>query len=388
MAKLRNDLSYLMKKTNQRIVAAVGIVTLGISLPIVSQDSKPADTSPAPAAPGAAPAAAAPAAEPTNSVVLTIDGTAIMENDVREMMISRYGRQLQQMPPEQLAMVQQQMQQMILTDLISKTLLLNAAEKEGYKATDEDIAKEIEEISKRIPEGQSFEEFAKSAGVDIKRIKEQIADDTKIRKLIDVVTKDVEKPGEEKVKKYYDEHPDEFSQKEMVAASHILLSTQEAADETAIAAVKAEADKLKEQLGKEDGKTFEELATAHSDCPSKAQGGSLGEFGRGQMVPEFEKAAFTQKIGEVGAPIKTQFGYHLIKVTDKKEAKTTPYAEVQEELASSLFEQAKGKEVQSYLTQLRSNANIVNPNQPVTPPGQSLLPPNAQEPLPNKAPQQ
>ena len=377
-----------MKNTNQLIVAAVGILTLGISLPIVSQDSKPADTSPAPAAPGAAPAAAAPAAEPTNSVVLTIDGTAIMENDVREMMISRYGRQLQQMPPEQLAMVQQQMQQMILTDLISKTLLLNAAEKEGYKATDEDIAKEIEEISKRIPEGQSFEEFAKSAGVDIKRIKEQIADDTKIRKLIDVVTKDVEKPGEEKVKKYYDEHPDEFSQKEMVAASHILLSTQEASDENAIAAVKAEADKLKEQLGKEDGKTFEELATAHSDCPSKAQGGSLGEFGRGQMVPEFEKAAFTQKIGEVGAPIKTQFGYHLIKVTDKKEAKTTPYAEVQEELASSLFEQAKGKEVQSYLTQLRSNANIVNPNQPVTPPGQSLLPPNAQEPLPNKAPQQ
>ncbi len=377
-----------MKKTNQRIVAAVGVLTLGISLPIVSQDSKPADTPPAPAAPGAAPAAAAPAAEPTNNVVLTIDGTAIMENDVREMMISRYGRQLQQMPPEQLAMVQQQMQQMILTDLISKTLLLNAAVKEGYKATDEDVAKEIEEISKRIPEGQSFEEFAKSAGVDIKRIKEQIADDTKIRKLIDVVTKDVEKPGEEKVKKYYDEHPDEFSQKEMVAASHILLSIQEAADETAIAAVKAEADKLKEQLGKEDGKTFEELATAHSDCPSKAQGGSLGEFGRGQMVPEFEKAAFTQKIGEVGAPIKTQFGYHLIKVTDKKEAKTTPYAEVQEELASSLFEQAKGKEVQSYLTQLRSNANIVNPNQPVTPPGQSLLPPNAQEPLPNKAPQQ
>ena len=138
-----------MKKTNQRIVAAVGVLTLGISLPIVSQDSKPANTPPAPAAPGAA-----PAAEPTNNVVLTIDGTAIMEDDVREMMISRYGRQLQQMPPEQLAMVQQQMQQMILTDLISKTLLLNAAEKEGYKATDEDIAKEIEEISKRIPEGQ------------------------------------------------------------------------------------------------------------------------------------------------------------------------------------------------------------------------------------------
>lgn len=373
-----------MKKTNQRIAAAVGILTLGISLPATAQDAPP--ESPKPAAKEAAPAAA-PAA-PTNNVVLTVDGTPIKENDVREMMISRYGRQLQQMPPEQLAMVQQQMQQMILTDLISKTLLLNAAEKEGFEASEEDVAKEIEEISERIPEGQTFEDFAKSAGVDIDRIKSQIADDTKIRKLIDKVTEDIKKPAEEDVKKYYDEHPDEFSQKESVSASHILLSTQEAADDAAVAEVKAEAEKLKAQLGEEDGKSFEELATAHSDCPSKAQGGSLGEFGRGQMVPEFEEAAFSQKVGEVGEPIKTQFGYHIIKVTEKKEAKKMPYAEVQEELATNLFEQAKGEEVKSYLTELRNKANIVNPNQPVTPPGESLLPKPAQEPLPGDAPQQ
>lgn len=368
-----------MKNKTNRIVAALTLA-LSLSIPgfLPAQDAPPA----APAAPGAA------APEPTNNVVLTVDGTPIKENDIREMMMSRFGRQLQQMPPEQLAMVQQQMQQMIIGDLISKTLLLNAADKDSFKATEEDVAKEIEEISKRIPDGSTFEEFAKSAGVDINRIKAQIADDTKIRKLIDKITEDIKQPGDEEVKKYYDEHKEEFTQNESVAASHILLSTQNLTDEKEIAAKKTEAEELQKELAKEDGKSFEDLATAHSDCPSKAQGGSLGEFGRGQMVPEFEEAAFAQEIGAIGDPIKTQFGYHIIKVTDKKEAKTLPFAEVQEELASNLFEKAKGAEVESYLTKLRNTAKIVNPNEPVVPPGESLLPPSAQEELPGDAPEQ
>lgn len=376
-----------MKNKTNRIVAALTLA-LSLSIPgyLPAQDAPPAAPA-APAAPGATtPGAAAP--EPTNNVVLTVDGTPIKENDIREMMMSRFGRQLQQMPPEQLAMVQQQMQQMIIGDLISKTLLLNAADKDGFKATDEDVAKEIEEISKRIPDGTSFEEFAKSAGVDVNRIKEQIADDTKIRKLIDKITKDIKQPGDEEVKKYYDEHEDEFTQKESVAASHILLSTQNITDEKEIAAKKTAAEELQKELAKEDGKSFEDLATAHSDCPSKAQGGSLGEFGRGQMVPEFEEAAFSQEVGSIGDLIKTQFGYHIIKVTDKKEAKTLPFTEVQEELATNLFEKAKGAEVESYLSKLRNTAKIVNPNEPVVPPGESLLPPSAQEELPGDAPEQ
>lgn len=84
-------------------------------------------------------------------------------------------------------------------------------------------------------------------------------------------------------------------------ARHILVSTQERAQE------------LKQQIA--DGADFGELARQHSDCPSSRRGGDLGEFGRGQMVPEFDKAVFEGEVGAVLGPVKTQFGYHLIEVT-------------------------------------------------------------------------
>lgn len=311
-----------------------------------------------------APAPATTATAVASNVVLTVDGTPITEDDIREMLTSRYGRQLQQMPPEQLAMIQQQMQQMIIGDLISKTLLINAATKEGFEASDKQVAEKIEEISKNIPEGVSFEEFAQSAGVSIDRIKSQIGDDIKIRQLIDKVTADVKEPESADVKKYYDEHPDEFQQRESVEACHILISTKGITDETELAAKKKQAEDLQKELTDSKEDKFAELATEHSDCPSKAEGGSLGTFGKGQMVPEFEQAAFTQKVGEIGAPIKTDFGYHIIKVTDKKEARAIPLAEIEKELAANLFEQRKGEKVDSYLTTLRDKAVIETPNMP------------------------
>jgi parvulin-like peptidyl-prolyl isomerase len=89
-----------------------------------------------------------------------------------------------------------------------------------------------------------------------------------------------------------------------IRASHILVPTLN------------QAEFLLKEI--EKGKSFEELAKKYSSCPSGHEGGDLGFFGKGQMVPEFEKEAFSLKIGEISKPVKTQFGYHLIKVTDKK----------------------------------------------------------------------
>lgn len=86
-------------------------------------------------------------------------------------------------------------------------------------------------------------------------------------------------------------------------ARHILVSTQD------------EAENLKRQI--EDGAEFGELARKHSSCPSSRRGGDLGQFGRGQMVPEFDKAVFEGEVGQVLGPVKTQFGYHLIEVTER-----------------------------------------------------------------------
>ena len=296
-----------------------------------------------------------------NPVVLTVDGTPIMANDVREMMMARFGQQMQQMPPEQLAMVQEQVQNMIIGDLVSKTLLLNEAKKEGYKATDEDIEKSLAEISKKLPEGATLDEFAAKGGVSLDRIKAQITDDTVIRQLIEKVTADTVAPDDAAVKKYFEEHPDEFKKDESVQASHILVSTQGITDEAELAAKLASVETIKEQLAEGKGENFAELAAQHSDCPSKAQGGDLGQFARGQMVPEFEEAAFTQEVGAVGDTIKTQFGYHIIKVTERTDAEQVDFAEVKEQLSTNLFDKAKSDKVESYIGELQSKAKIDQP---------------------------
>ena len=87
------------------------------------------------------------------------------------------------------------------------------------------------------------------------------------------------------------------------SARHILVSTSEACED------------LKNQI--EDGADFAALASSHSQCPSSKQGGDLGEFGPGQMVPEFDQVVFSGEVGKVHGPVKTQFGYHLVEVTSR-----------------------------------------------------------------------
>ncbi|MCB1087272.1 MAG: peptidylprolyl isomerase [Verrucomicrobiae bacterium] len=304
---------------------------------------------------------------PGQKVILTVDGTAITEGDVRDVFMARFARQIQQMSPEQQQMIQPQIEQRIMSELVSKTLLLNAAVKEGFKSTDEDIDKSMKEIAASLPEGATIEQFATSAGLSVERVREQIGNDMKIRQLIEKVTGEVKAPEEAEVQKYFSEHPDEFKQDEAVHASHILVSTQGITDEAELAKKKATAEGLRAQLLEKKGENFAELAKEHSDCPSKAQGGDLGEFGHGQMVPEFEKAAFAQEIGAVGEMVQTQFGWHIIKVTDKKEAKQLAFADVKDKLSEGMFEERKGEKIQSYIEDLRGKAKIEQPGAPEAP---------------------
>ena len=360
-----------MKKISSILPGMATVVGLGLlTLNATAQNETPAPAAPPAAAPGAAPEAAAPAISETD-VVLTVDGTEITVADVRELFTGRYGRQFEQMPPEQRAMIEPQIQQMVMNELIQKTLLSNAAEKEGMKATDEEIETSMKEIAASIPEGASLEEFAASAGVSLDRIRKQIAEDTKIRKLYEKVTADVAAPAEADVKKYFDEHPEEFEQKATVDAAHILISTQGITEPAQLAAKEKAAKELREELVAKKGENFAEMAGAHSDCPSKAQGGDLGEFEKGQMVPEFETAAFAQEVGAIGETVKTQFGYHIIKVNGKKEAKTLEFAEVQKDLTERLAQEGKSAKMGSYVEELRKGAKIEQPNAPAAAPGAS-----------------
>jgi len=148
----------------------------------------------------------------------------------------------------------------------------------------------------------------------------------------------------EEVKDYYDKNKAEFQAGEEVRASHILVDSED------------EAKKIKARLDK--GADFAAVAKDKSKCPSAPRGGDLGFFGRGKMVPEFEKAAFALKTGEVSAPVKTQFGWHIIKVTDRKDSRTKTLDEVKSVIEQRLLQEKQKKTYDSTLTGLKAAADI------------------------------
>ena len=144
---------------------------------------------------------------------------------------------------------------------------------------------------------------------------------------------------------FYNEHAEEFKTPETVSSKHILVDSEEKANEI-LAQIKA------------GDVTFEDAARANSTCPSKDQGGDLGTFGRGQMVPEFEEAVFNMNNGEVSGPVKTQFGYHLIKVDTKNEAKAASFDEVKNKIVQQLIQKNQEKKYMDVMKELENKYEV------------------------------
>ena len=145
---------------------------------------------------------------------------------------------------------------------------------------------------------------------------------------------------DEEAKQYFDEHPEQFAGEETVSASHILVEDE------------AKAFELLADI-REGKVTFEEAAAEHSKCPSGRNGGNLGEFGRGQMVPEFDTACFTMEVGALSEPVKTQFGYHLIRLDSKKDAVPMHFGDVREGITRQLTMEKQRAAYTSKINQLK-----------------------------------
>lgn len=235
-------------------------------------------------------------------ILATVGGLAITEADLSALMAALGPRAEQYATPEG--------RRALIEELVAQKLFLLDAQKNLYEA-----------------------EAAFAA--QLKRAKESLLTEYAIRKTIDRA--DVK---EEEVRAFYDENLDKFTEGETVNASHILVESEEKAREIA-----------EEIAG--GALTFEEAAKKYSSCPSKEAGGNLGEFGRGQMVPEFEAAAFTQEVGTVGAPVKTQFGYHLVRVNAKSEAKPISYNDARESVYRKLLADKQQAAYRSRINQLK-----------------------------------
>ena len=177
---------------------------------------------------------------------------------------------------------------------------------------------------------------------EMKRVEENVLKQYVINKILTSV-----KLTEEEKKAFFEAQKQSFSKPETASAKHILVDSEEKANDI---------------LGKINAGevSFEDAAKEHSTCPSKDAGGDLGTFGRGQMVPEFENAVFNMNNGEVSGPVKTQFGYHLIKLENKNESSIPEYDEVAEEVGKTLLFQKQGEVYQQKLNEVKEKyPNVV-----------------------------
>ncbi len=240
--------------------------------------------------------------ELNNKVMAKVDGQPITMADVLYF--------IQQMGPQGSQYNNEQGYKIIVEQLVTQRLLYLDAVKNGF-AFDKDYKEQLEIVKRDLLTSYAVNKLLSKIDITQAQCKEEYLKD-----------------------------PAKYADQEKVSASHILVDSIEKAND------------ILSKINNEEV-SFEDAAKANSTCPSSQSGGVLGEFGRGSMVPEFENAAFEMEPGTVSEPVKTQFGYHIIKVTEKKEAKPMSFEEAEQIIKQELMAEARQKTIETKVNQLK-----------------------------------
>lgn len=258
-----------------------------------------------------------------NTAVATVDGEKITKEELYDKMASQYGSS-------------------ILDTLIANKLVELEAKKEGVKLTDAEITEELDAFIESYGGEDAFNSALEYSGLTLDDFKTDLKNSMIIEKLI---APQVE-ITEEDMQTYFDENKEEFNQTEQVRASHILVEDEATAQEV-----------LKKINAGED---FAELAKEYSTDSSAENGGDLGFFGTGQMVEEFEEAAWALDIDEVSDIVKSEHGYHIIKKTDYKEAVEAKFEDHKDEIEDRLFYEQVNSLYPTFIEELKEEYDITN----------------------------
>lgn len=300
----------------------------------------------------------------STDVLVTVNGKKLTSGEVEAELAAQINAFKQQIPPEQMAKVEAQLVQMKdkmreqkVNEFIERTVLTQEADKKKIAVTDNETKEVIKSYEKQIPAGMTLENVLKMQGMTLDKMRDEINFRLRAQKLIESEVKGESTSTDEEIKEYYSKNKERFDEPESVHARHILVKTGTADNETVKNAKKAKIESIRKKLV--NGGDFAKLAQENSECPSKSKGGDLGTFSKGRMVKEFEDAAFSQKINEIGPVVTTQFGHHVIQVLEHKQASSRSLDEVKEQITGILQQQAKNKAIKDYIEGLKKNSNIV-----------------------------
>ena len=307
---------------------------------------------------------AKPAADGKDDFIVQVNGEKLTTAEVDAMLDGQMASISKQVPPEQMEQVKAQLEQMKgkwrqqLSDyFIQKTVLSQEADKQKIVVTDDEVNAQLKEYEQQVPAGTKLEDMLKQQGVTMEKLRADIKSILKAKKLMDAQVTTGPVPTDEEIKNYYELNKTKFDEAEKVRARHILVKTSPTDNDTVKKANKAKIDAIRKKLVA--GGDFAKIAQESSDCPSKAKGGDLGAFAKGQMAKPFEDAAFSQKVNDIGPVVETQFGYHIIQVQEHTQAKSKTLDAVKPDIIKSLQEQNKQKAVKDYIDGLKSKATIV-----------------------------
>ncbi len=275
----------------------------------------------------------------------TVNGSPIYMSDVNvqlDRVASQHKTAAQKKTFEQ---QKKQITSQIVDLLIDEEIYIQQADKMGIKVTDAQVETEVNKTIKRFPSQKDFDKALKDAGMTMADLRKY----TKTRLITDLVNKKVVgtvNVTDTEAKAYYEKNTAQFMDPEKIKVSHILVKTEEEA-KTIIAEIQAGQDFATEAKNKSQ------------DPASKVNGGDLGFVQKGVMVPEFETAAFALNVGEMTTtPVKTQFGWHIIKVTDKTPAKQKTYEESKASILQMLKSQKESAKIKTWLDGIKKNSTI------------------------------
>jgi peptidyl-prolyl cis-trans isomerase C len=258
----------------------------------------------------------------------------------------------QPIPPESMALVERQ----VLENLIRVQLLLAKATDDDKTKGKDTCSKRFEEMRKKAGSEDTLNRKLKSIGTTQEELRSRWTEECVAEAVLERELKITIPDGD--VKKFYDDNPSKFEQPEMVRASHILLSTKDMTTGVELTETqKAAKHKLAEDLLKRAraGDDFAKLAKEYSEDPGSKDTGGEYTFPHGKMVKEFEATAFSLRTNEVSDIVTTQFGYHIIKLSEKIPAKKTPLTEVDSKIKDYLKQQSMQEKLPTYMAQLKKD---------------------------------
>ena len=248
------------------------------------------------------------------------------------------------------------LQEKALDQAIGARLLLERSQQLDVPVSAADIDAEVAKVVEQVGGEENFKKALAAQNITEEAFRSELEKGARVNKLVEQACTGVEEPTEQEVTDFYEAHKSEYVTEPKVLCQHILVKVEDnySSDEKSAAFEKILA--IKERIAA--GGNFAEEAEKNSDCPSGREGGSLGWFGPGMMVPEFDKVAFEMKKGEVSGVVTTQFGYHIIYKADEQPGGQQTLVDVHDQIKDLLRHGARGKAVDAFVAELREKAEI------------------------------